>query len=52
MLHLSSWMTTLPIMVIGMVGIILVIGVLVLAVMLLNRCSPAQPSVNVTGRRT
>ena len=27
MLHLSSWMTTLPIMVIGMVGIILVIGV-------------------------
>ena len=37
MLHLSSWMTTLPIMVIGMVGIILIIGVLVLAVMLLNR---------------
>ena len=37
MLHLSSWMTTLPIMVIGMVGSILVIGVLVLAVMLLNR---------------
>ena len=37
MLHLSSWLTTLPIMVIGMVGIILVIGVLVLAVMLLNR---------------
>ena len=37
MLHLSSWMTTLPVMVIGMVGIILVIGVLVLAVMLLNR---------------
>jgi hypothetical protein len=37
MLHLSSWMTTLPIMVIGMIGIILVIGVLVLAVMLLNR---------------
>ena len=37
MLHLSSWMTTLPIMVIGRVGIILVSGVLVLAVMLLNR---------------
>jgi len=37
MLHLSSWMTTLPIMVIGMVGVILVIGVIVLAVMLLNR---------------
>ena len=37
MLHLTSWMTTLPIMVIGMVGIILVIGVIVLAVMLLNR---------------
>ena len=37
MLHLSSWMTTLPMMFIGMVGIILVIGVIVLAVMLLNR---------------
>ena len=37
MLHLSSWMTTLPIMLIGMMGIILVIGVIVLAVMLLNR---------------
>ena len=37
MLHLSSWMTTLPIMVIGLVGIILVIGVRVLAVMRLNR---------------
>ncbi len=30
-------MTTLPMMFIGMVGIILVIGVIVLAVMLLNR---------------
>ena len=37
MLHLPSWMTTLPIMVIGMLGIVLVIGVIVLAVMLLNR---------------
>lgn len=37
MLHFSSWMTTLPMMLIGMVGIILVIGVIVLAVMLLNR---------------
>ena len=37
MLHLSSWMTTLPMMFIGMVGIILVIGVIVLAVMLLKR---------------
>ena len=37
MLHLSSWMTTLPMMFIGMVGIILVSGVIVLAVMLLNR---------------
>ena len=37
MLHLTSWMTTLPIMVIGMVGVVLVIGVIVLAVMLLNR---------------
>ena len=37
MLHLSSWMNTLPMMLIGMVGILLVIGVIVLAVMLLNR---------------
>lgn len=37
MLHLSSWMTTLPMMLIGMVGILLVIGIVVLAVMLLNR---------------
>lgn len=37
MLHLSSWMTTLPMMLIGVVGILLVIGVIVLAVMLLNR---------------
>ena len=37
MLHLSSWMTTLPMMLIGMVGILLVIGVIVLAVMLLHR---------------
>ena len=37
MLHLSSWMTTLPMMLIGMVGILPVIGVIVLAVMLLNR---------------
>ena len=37
MLHLTSGMTTLPIMVIGMLGIVLVIGVIVLAVMLLNR---------------
>ena len=37
MLHLSSWMTTLPMMLIGMTGILLVIGVIVLAVMLLNK---------------
>ena len=37
MLHLSSWMTTLPMMLIGMGGILLVIGIIVLAVMLLNR---------------
>ena len=28
MLHLSSWMTTLPMMLIGMTGILLVIGFL------------------------
>ena len=37
MLHLSSWMVTMPMMLIGMVGIILVIGIIVLSVMLLNR---------------
>ena len=37
MLNLTSWMTTLPIMVIGMVSIVLVIGVIVLAVMFLNK---------------
>ena len=37
MLHLSSWMVTLPMMLIGMDGIILVIGIIVLSVMLLNR---------------
>ena len=42
MLHLSSWMTTLPMMFIGMVGIILVIGVIVLAVMLLNRLTSSK----------
>ena len=33
MLHLSSWMTTLPMMLIGMTAILLVIGFLVLAEM-------------------
>ena len=36
MLHLSSWMTTLPMMLIGMAGILLVIGFLVLVVMALS----------------
>ena len=37
MLHLTSWMATLPIMVIGMVSVVLVIGVIVLAEMFLNK---------------
>ena len=37
MLNLSSWTVTLPILVIGMLGIILVLGVIVLAVMALNK---------------
>ena len=37
MLHLSSWMTTLPMMLIGMTDILLVIGFLVLVVMFLNK---------------
>ena len=36
MLHLSSWMTALPMMLIGMTGILLVIGFLVLVVMTPN----------------
>lgn len=36
MLYLSSWMTTLPMMLIGMTAILLVIGFLVLVVMALN----------------
>ena len=37
MLHLSSWRATLPIMAAGTAGTVLVIGVIVLAVMLLNK---------------
>lgn len=37
MLNFSSWATTLPIMAIGMVGIFLVIGMIILAVMLLGK---------------
>ena len=44
MLHLTSWMTTLPIMVIGMVSIVLVIGVIVLAVMYSSPCFIDQPT--------
>ena len=36
MLHLSSWMTTLPMMLIGMVGILLVIGVIVVGTTLFH----------------
>ena len=39
MLHLSSWMVTLPMMLIGMVGIILVIGIIVLSVMTTSKYS-------------
>ena len=41
MLHLSSWMTTLPMMLIGMTGILLVIGFLVLVVICLLYTSPS-----------
>lgn len=36
-MYLSSWTTTLPIMLIGMVGIFIVIGVIILAVYLLQK---------------
>lgn len=37
MINASSWATTLPMMVMGMVGIFIVIGVIILAVMLLSK---------------
>ena len=46
MLHLSSWMVTLPMMLIGMVGIILVIGIIVVSVMLLNLFRPEGKKLN------
>ncbi|MCI2057741.1 MAG: oxaloacetate decarboxylase [Oscillibacter sp.] len=36
MIYADSWMTTLPMMLIGMLGIFIVLGVLVAAVYLLN----------------
>lgn len=36
-MNLASWATTLPIMLIGMVGIFIVIGVIILAVYLLQK---------------
>lgn len=36
MIRLDSWMQTLPILLIGMVGVFLVIGVIVLVTLLLN----------------
>lgn len=36
MIRLDSWMHTLPILLIGMVGVFLVIGVIVLVTLLLN----------------
>lgn len=37
MINASSWTATLPMMIMGMVGIFIVIGVIILAVMLLSR---------------
>lgn len=36
-MNLASWTTTLPVMLIGMVGIFIVIGVIILAVYLLGK---------------
>ena len=47
MLHLTSWMTTLPIMVIGMVSIVLVIGVIVLAVIAFEQAG--KPEITAKG---
>ena len=52
MLHLSSWMVTLPMMLIGMVGIILVIGIIVLSVMLLNRLTSRKGSFLLTEQKS
>ena len=51
MLHLSSWMTTLPMMLIGMTGILLVIGFLVLVVMALN-CLTRRKYRVINAKRT
>jgi len=37
MLNTASWIATLPIMIMGMVGIFIVIGVIILVVMLLSK---------------
>ncbi|HBP24952.1 MAG TPA: oxaloacetate decarboxylase [Oribacterium sp.] len=37
MLHVASWTETLPMMISGMLGIILVMGIIVLLVMALNK---------------
>lgn len=42
MLNLSSWATTLPVMAIGMVGIFMVIGVIILAVILLGKLTASK----------
>lgn len=44
MLNLSSWLLTLPIMVAGMAGTMLVISVIVLSVMVLNRLTGSESS--------
>lgn len=44
MVFSSSWMITLPMMLMGMAGVIFVIGVIVLAVMLLSRLTGREYS--------
>ena len=41
-LNLLSWETTLPILLIGMLGIFLVIGIIILVVVLLGKLTASQ----------
>lgn len=52
MIHASSWTTTLPIMVMGMVGIFIVITVIILAVMLLSKLTEKKDTDSKDDQKT
>ena len=51
MLHVASWTETLPMMISGMLGIILVMGIIVLLVMALNKLTSRKERERVSGAR-